>query len=54
MAVNNALRYEFFIGRENLAVACISMCRGDFKKLISKDVSSKLQWLDSIWIARDK
>ena len=41
VAVDDALRYRFAIGRGDLVMTYMSMFLGNFKKLISKDVSSK-------------
>ena len=53
-AVDNVLRYEFVNGKDELSATYTSMFHGDFKRLIIKDVISKLHLLYFIWILRDK
>ena len=43
---NNGIRYKFSIGRDELSSTYASLFHGNFKELISKDISSELQWLD--------
>ena len=48
-AVNDAMQYEYTIGRNGLAISYLSLFQGSINQLLQKSDASKLQRLDSIW-----
>ena len=53
-AVRQAIHYEYLIGRNGLAPCYSGLFRGSVHTLVQKDSTSQLQWLDSVWKARDR
>ena len=53
-AVDHCLQYEFMLGRDGLPENYASLFRGSTTTLLAKTTVNKLQWLHSIWEARDK
>ena len=53
-AVNQSLHYEFMVGQDGLSEQFSSLFLGSVDSLLNKDNVSKLQWLHTVWLARDK
>ena len=52
-AVEYALRYEYAVGRGGLPHMYSGLFSPSISRILEKTVASKLQWLDSVWSARD-
>ena len=52
-AVDHALRYEYAVGQDGLPQVYGGLFRIPIAHLLRKTLPSKLQWLDSVWSARD-
>ena len=52
-AVEHAIRYEYAVGQNDLPQLYSGLFRQNISSILAKTVTSKLQWLDSVWSARD-
>ena len=52
-AMDRAIRWEFTVGLNELPAALNGLFRGTVDRIINKDATSKSQWLNSVWSARD-
>jgi len=51
--IHRTLRREFMIGNDGLDATYNGFFAGTMAALLRKDDVTKLQWLHSVWIARD-
>ena len=53
-AINSTIRTEFILGPNGLGNNIASFFQGNVDRILNVTTSTKLQWLTSVWNARDK
>ena len=53
-SIDRTLRQEYLTGRNGLDVTYNNFFRAEIDRLLNKNWSAKLQWLDSLWAERDR